>query len=278
MASNLPLTYRTVGVWGEGKGANLTPVEVDENFYTIDEAIKALIENPIAGVGIISIELNGARTGLVIHLSDGTTLGPFYLPTASFKPTGGFVADRQYNSNDLITEADGLYFVNRPFSSGAFDPNYADGAGLVLTKIATFPTTFRIGWFWPTKPGAGLDDVDDVMFATLISQSLYIPANANSSMARLRQGPTADVTYTVSRNGIAVGTLDFAAPSSESYDSSGTPGPVDGVFSGFDTGPVQFVAGDVLALDPPDAIDATARSLMVQLVCVIGILNVESSS
>lgn len=78
-------TYRTAGVWGAGKGSNLTPEEVDESFWALVERLVALETNPPAPVEISNIELVG--TQLTIYLEDGTEYGPYTVPQANFKPS-----------------------------------------------------------------------------------------------------------------------------------------------------------------------------------------------
>jgi hypothetical protein len=82
------ITYRTLGPWGSGKGANLQPSEVDANFYSLATAIVDLINNPESPNGIDSIAVSG--TQMTITLQDGTVLGPYTLPVLTFRWRGEF--------------------------------------------------------------------------------------------------------------------------------------------------------------------------------------------
>jgi hypothetical protein len=76
------LIFRTTDVtrWGSGKGSNLTPTEVDENFYDLDERVVDIELNPPLPVEISAITVVGAS--MTIHMADSSTFGPFTLPTA----------------------------------------------------------------------------------------------------------------------------------------------------------------------------------------------------
>ena len=60
------VTYRTTGAWGAGKGAKLTPVEVDTNFHELVEQINEILSNPVQPVEIDEVSgdivLRNART------------------------------------------------------------------------------------------------------------------------------------------------------------------------------------------------------------------------
>jgi hypothetical protein len=61
----MTVTYRTAGAWGAGIGRNLTPAEVDTNFYTLAELIEALENYPASAV----IPTNVSRVGSQITFS-----------------------------------------------------------------------------------------------------------------------------------------------------------------------------------------------------------------
>lgn len=122
-------TFRTtdLGRWGVGKGANLTPTEVDRNFWDLLEAIGALPELPDL-VDISNITVSGSQ--LTVHLSDGSTRGPFELPIAEFAYQGAFADATAYERLDLFTvtvddeDIDGLYLVLVDHTSELpFDPD-----------------------------------------------------------------------------------------------------------------------------------------------------------
>lgn len=129
------LVFRTAGDWGPGKGANLTAAEVDENFSTLQTAIDDLTDSPLQPVSTTDFTVAGAT--FLVHLSDGTTRGPFPLPVATFKWTGAWEAGHAYNAFDLFyVDGDGLYTVFSDFESGTeFDPDETDTSGPVVGKM-----------------------------------------------------------------------------------------------------------------------------------------------
>lgn len=139
----MTLRYRTAGAWGAGIGANLSPAQVDENFYTL----KTLIDGFTApvGVGIASIDVVG--TQMTIHLTDSSTQGPFALPFATFVMTGDWTADTDYVPMDLFVIAGGsqpgLYLVALAYHSDTdFDPAVTDTDG---NPLLTFVLPYAPG-------------------------------------------------------------------------------------------------------------------------------------
>lgn len=80
----MPVTYRTAGAWGAGKGSNLTPAEVDGNFYQLAQDILAAIAGMETPNGIADITVSGSQ--MTITLDDATVLGPFTIPRIPFRP------------------------------------------------------------------------------------------------------------------------------------------------------------------------------------------------
>lgn len=76
------LIFRTTDVtrWGAGKGADLTPAEVDLNFYDLDERVVTIELNPPTPIEISEITVTGSS--MTVHMADSSTFGPFTLPTA----------------------------------------------------------------------------------------------------------------------------------------------------------------------------------------------------
>jgi hypothetical protein len=124
----MDLTFRTLGPWGPGKGANLTPPEVDGNFYAVAQAIVDLQNNPALPNSIASITVSG--TTMTIHMMDGSTMGPFDLPVLTFRWRGEWQPSTSYAELDVFTVTDvGIFLVNAPHTSGTeFDPELMVGA------------------------------------------------------------------------------------------------------------------------------------------------------
>lgn len=90
------IVYRTTGAWGSGLGANLSPAQVDGNFYDLAGRL-ATVEALSGGAYIVNITSDG--TSLTVHMSDSSTYGPFLIPTASasFAPLPiGTITDADY--------------------------------------------------------------------------------------------------------------------------------------------------------------------------------------
>lgn len=121
------------------KGAPLSPDEVDGNFTYLKALVDAFTAP--AGVGIVSISVAGDK--MTIHLSDGSTRGPFQLPTTTTKWRDGYVPGFSFHALDAFSiDGDGVYLVMADHvAPDVFDPGYvADGAAAYL-KIFGFEVT-----------------------------------------------------------------------------------------------------------------------------------------
>lgn len=131
----MTLRYRTAGPWGAGLGSNLSAAQVDENFYTLSQALSSFTAPP--GVGISSITMAGAS--MTVHLSDGSTQGPFVLPTAAFRFTGDYQPGTDYAPLDIFYDPNsGLYLVSIAYHSpedDPFNPNVIDTDGNKLLQL-----------------------------------------------------------------------------------------------------------------------------------------------
>jgi hypothetical protein len=119
----MDITFRTLGAWGAGKGANLEAAEVDNNFWSLAEAIIALQASPVPPNGIASITVSG--TQMTITLSDGTVLGPYTLPVLTFRWRDEWQPSTPYAELDVFKVTNvGIFMVQIAHTSGAtFDPN-----------------------------------------------------------------------------------------------------------------------------------------------------------
>jgi hypothetical protein len=241
--------FRTSDVrWGPGKGANLTPVEVDENFWRLLERIVELELYPPQPLEIAEINVVGNQ--MTIVMSDMlTTFGPYTLPTAAFSWTGPFQPEHAYAANDLLTANDNLYIVVTPHESGltfVMGPNYA--------LLLPLPQVFDVGCFVPQQPGYGIPD-GGALFSYRGTRAWYLQEDAPLSVARLDVDPAAELVVPVRKNGDAIGTITFAA------------GSTTGVF---DITATTFALGDALKIMKPAAIDADAIDLNVTFSARIG--------
>jgi hypothetical protein len=135
----MDITFRTLGAWGAGKGTNLEASEVDNNFWSLAEAIIALQNNPPLPNGIASITVSG--TQMTITLTDGTVMGPFTLPVLTFRWRGEYSAGTAYAALDVFTVSTGnpfidpatvrygIFLVQIAGAYGTFDPDLTDTGG-----------------------------------------------------------------------------------------------------------------------------------------------------
>jgi hypothetical protein len=135
----MDLVFRTLGAWGAGKGANLEANEIDNNFWSLAEAIINLQNNPAPPTGIASITVAG--TQMTITLTDGTVMGPFTLPVLTFRWRDEFIGGTSYATLDVFkvtsgnpyvdpaTVRYGIFLVNIAGSWTTFDPDQVDGSG-----------------------------------------------------------------------------------------------------------------------------------------------------
>lgn len=122
------ITFRTDGAWGPGKGSNLTPAEVDVNFYGLKLAVEDLQNNPPEPNQIANIVVSGST--LTVIMEDDTEFGPFDLPVAAFSFRGPWEAETAYFVNDLVVVDTALYLVvEQHLSPEEFDAEYEASSG-----------------------------------------------------------------------------------------------------------------------------------------------------
>lgn len=120
--------FRTAGPWGPGEGHDLVAVEVDTNFYELDQRVLLLETSPPEAVSIESFEVIGNQ--LFIHLTNYAVEGPFELPSVNFQPRGLWQPETNYEVNDLVSNAGVLYIVpTAHLSELTFDPGANNGSG-----------------------------------------------------------------------------------------------------------------------------------------------------
>jgi hypothetical protein len=120
--------YRTAGAWGAGNGANLTPAQVDGNFWDHEQRIDTLETTPPTPNNIANISATGSQ--LTITMDDASTFGPFTLPTARLIWTGDWADATAYGVNNVFRDPDtgSIYIVIKGHTSvDPFDPDATSG-------------------------------------------------------------------------------------------------------------------------------------------------------
>ncbi|RWO39497.1 MAG: hypothetical protein EOS11_22145 [Mesorhizobium sp.] len=134
----MTIVYRTAGAWGAGQGYNLTALQVDGNFYDLDQRIQAIEDNPPEPVNISNITVVG--TQMTIYLEDATVFGPFTLPQANFRPsvTATIEEDTDGIYDPVLGDANGYKRYAGSSDLSVMVPLNADVAYAIDTEI-----TFR---------------------------------------------------------------------------------------------------------------------------------------
>lgn len=133
----MALTYRTTDLarWGVGKGADLTPTEVDLNFW---ELLQDVNEAIAASAGKTIDYISQTGTQLYIHMTDHSIQGPFELPSATWSFRGEWQPSTLYAVNDVVSNSGGVYAVLYDHvSDTSFDPNALDGGHQLYQLILT---------------------------------------------------------------------------------------------------------------------------------------------
>lgn len=142
------ITFRTddLAKWGTGKGSNLLPEEVDENFWELTERVTDLETSPLQPDDISNITVSGSQ--MTIHLQSGATFGPFTLPTAVLRWRDSYVAGDSYVRNDLIkVPGRGVYLVRENHTAPTtFDPGLLTGGNITYVKVFSLPGSPTMNW------------------------------------------------------------------------------------------------------------------------------------
>jgi hypothetical protein len=252
----MAIVYRNTDLtrWGTGKGARLTSLEGDLNLWQITQRVTELENNPILPVELEAIDVTGNL--MTFLMSDYSTRGPITLPQAAFNFTGDFQPLHNYELYDFLLARDGLYLVLTPYTSGA---TFAFGPSLQL--IMPFPKVFDIGFFFPGKPGRGID-IDDyeaaAMWSYRAARQFYLPADLVGSVGGLFIQAEDDCFYPIMQNLDQIGEISIAA------------GNVTCNFTFADN--IQFEIDDVLRVLRPVTLDGTAKDLTCTLKGAIGLI------
>lgn len=186
----MAITWRTtnLGLWGTGKGSDLTPEEVDANFWYLFSLYTSINDHLASfAVGIQGIAVHGDQ--MTITLTDSSTQGPFTLPMAQWVGRGPWTPTTVYFVNDIFDNGGALYRVLIDHTSQAsFDPGYQIGGHSVYQLILQPPATILPtgGAIGAVLTKASLVDyaVAWVMqtFAALADVALGSPLDANDTL------------------------------------------------------------------------------------------------
>lgn len=127
----MTITYRNndpvSGRW-TGIGTDLSPYQIDSNFYECVSRIATLEANTKFTVSISFITISG--NDITFHMTDHTTQGPFTIPVSTFRSRGAWQPSTPYLVNDTVSINGTLYLVIFAHTSAStFDPGANDGHG-----------------------------------------------------------------------------------------------------------------------------------------------------
>ena len=166
-------TYRTAGAWGPGIGVNLTPAQVDGNFYELRTDLDDVIANPPTADGIVSISQSGFN--LTFHTTLGNEIGPIAIPVVYTVWRGEWSPLTLYTEADLFkVDGVGIFAVLQDHTSAAtFDPDAAAGSPLaplylLIIAVESLPAD------------TSLDDLNDVTI-TSVANNDFIAWSSGSS-------------------------------------------------------------------------------------------------
>src|SRR5262252_541673 len=119
----MSLFYVTAGPWGAGLGRPLYAAEVDQNFYNVDNRLSSL-ESQFSSSALVSIaSISQTGNTLTFHMTDGSTQGPFTLPSSQWNFRGVWMPSTVYAINDAVSVGGGVYLVLQNHTSGSvWDP------------------------------------------------------------------------------------------------------------------------------------------------------------
>ena len=200
----MAIIYRNNGAWGTGKGARLTSLEGDGNFYDHEQRINEL-ESVAAVGGIHEITVIGNQ--LTIEMTDGSTFGPFSLQNATWTWRGEWLPATVYLSGDIISYEGALYLVlTNHTSEASFDGDAEDVNGLRYSNILSAPgQPYDIGLY----SGETIPTDGELFMLHVASRSFVISDNFGQSVAYLNVPCEHDLELAIYRNYERIGTLLF---------------------------------------------------------------------
>ena len=242
---------------GSGTGGNLTPSQGDNNFWNLYTRLKDLEDNPPESINITGMTVIGSQWQ--VNMSDGSHFGPFTLPIAAFELKGDWVNAMTYYELDIISAPGfGLYLVRldhtTPALPATFDPDATDDDdhALYLKLFGEDAYIYDIGFFFPGRPGIGIEDGAAIAGHALV-RVVTAPANLPGSIAKLKVAPASDLSFPIEHDDVEVGSVDFEA------------GETNGTFTFPDE--VDLPIDSVLTIMKPTALDVDARELKVTFKC-----------
>jgi hypothetical protein len=260
----MAMIWRTTGPWGTANPGDLTPVQVDNNFWTLSLRITALETTPPVARGVAVGGVHVTLDQLTFTMTDASVEGPFTLPTATWQDVGNWVALSSLGRFKVFHNAGSIYLSLRSHTTAAtFDPARTDGPGLEYYSLimAAPAQPYDPTMFYSLKP-----PVDgSLLIQVAVARQFWTPTDFAGSIAYLNVAATTKtLVFPLYQNTTHIGDITFVP----GVGVDGTGGQT-GVFSHVGSSPVQFSAGQRLRLlaptISPQVPDETAKGLSLTI-------------
>ena len=253
----MALIYRNAGPWGPGKGARLTSLEADGNVLDLDSRIRNLEDNPPEAIGIDHFSVSG--NALTIYLSNGSTHGPFTLPSASWRWAGEWQPLTLYYALDLVAQGGSIYLVQHNHTSdAAFAADAEDIEGFRYARLLAPPDQpYDVGMFHASiVPGGG-----NLLLQHVATRSFVLPIGFADSTAFLLTPVDSDsIALPIHKNAELIGHIEFNVGEGSVGAGEGQLGTFVGVAPAAE---VQFNRTDRLTVFAPNVTDGIAADLSI---------------
>lgn len=274
------LTYRTNDVtrWGGGQGSDLAAVTIDLNFWTLFSAVQGLQSAASVGAGIDFINQPANGNLFFIHLTDHRVLGPFVIPSSQWNGRGEWAPLTAYAPFDVVSNNGSLYLITIAHTSvSTFSAFATDGLGhslyvLILSSPAnSLPTGGVAGQRLAKASGSpfvsewvtdfirmfvfvsGQPNSGETLLQYTVADHMTLFAGLPGTVIHANTPTQSHVSYTLNKNGSAIGSIDFVGPS---------PFSVSVTFPAN----VTFVPGDIITLVAPALPDAAQADISFTIV------------
>jgi len=211
---------------------------------------------------------NWYRTGTVAVTNGSNSVAG----TGTLWVTNGIVAAGDVFTTDNLTlyevlsvTADGTLTLDRPYTgatasgaSYAVIHNFSPLAATLMTAINNLVTAYTSAQPYELdKFVSGSPSASQVVYERIFAISVTLPVGLTGSLGKAATAATGSTTFTINKNGSAIGTMVFAAAAT--------------VPSFTFTSAVTFNAGDILTIVAPATPDATLANIAwVLLGSVVG--------
>lgn len=276
----MSITYRTNDNtrWGTGQGSDLSAAQIDINFWELFSAVTSLQDHASTAAGIDYFVIAGGNQ-LYVHLTNHAVIGPYTIPTAQWRFRGEWQPDTVYGNFDVITEGGATYLVifahTSANASPGFDPGASDGMGhnyyglLIAPQMNALPAGGAQGTLLAKNSATNYDTKwiannivlgiyfeggfipDEVVLEYVFTETVIFPIGLAGSQGNAGLPPTTDQVFTLFKNGSSIGTVAFNATDTPTFSF---------------TAAVTFIAGDILSIVAPFAMDAHMEDVAISLV------------